>query len=193
MDDPISWDDVWNSVHNFLCTNETVSAIWHQLHLNFYTQYSYNKWHKVDMMCPLCEKSPESIFHLILHCDVVIKLWDDISEKLLRLHPTPITKEEMALGIVTKKETTGSTIRNWLTYTMRKCIGDMEREAFYSRKSVAEIKAKIQGNLETEMDKKLFAYAAEGKIDKFEKFFAHENVICTRTGNHSFDISKLFS
>ena len=56
MDDPISWDDVWNSVHNFLCTNETVSAIWHQLHLNFYTQYSYNKWHKVDMMCPLCEK-----------------------------------------------------------------------------------------------------------------------------------------
>ena len=99
----------------------------------------------------------------------------------------------MALGIVTKKETTGSTIRNWLTYTMRKCIGDMEREAFYSRKSIAEIKAKIQGNLETEMDKKLFAYAADGKIDKFEKIFAHKNVICTRTGDHSFDISKLFS
>ena len=80
MDDPISWDDVWNSVHNFLCTNETVSAIWHQLHLNFYTQYSYNKWHKVDMMCPLCEKKTESIFHLILHCDVVIKLWNDINK-----------------------------------------------------------------------------------------------------------------
>ena len=124
---------------------------------------------------------------------MVAKLWDDLSEELLRLHPTPITEEEMALGIVTKKDTTGSTIRNWLTYTMRKCIGDIEPEAYHSRKSIAEIKAKIQGNLETEMDKKLFAYAAEGKIDKFEKFFAHENLISTRTGNHSFDISKLFS
>ena len=71
----------------------------------------------------------------------------------------------MALGLVTEKETTGSTIRNWLAYTMGKCIGDMERKAFYSRQSVAEIKTKIQDALETEMDKKLFAYAAEGKID----------------------------
>ena len=76
---------------------------------------------------------------------------------------------------------------------MRKCIGDIEREAFHSKKSVAEIRSKIQGNLQTEMDKKLFAYAAEGKIDKFEKFFAHKNVICTRTGDNSFDINNLFS
>ena len=69
----------------------------------------------------------------------------------------------------------------------------MEGEACYSKKSIAEIKAKLQGNLETEMEKKLFAYAADGQIDKFETFFAHKNVICTRTGDHSFDISKLFS
>ena len=41
----VIWDEVWIMVHNFLLTNQTKTAIWEQLHLNFYTQYSYNKWH----------------------------------------------------------------------------------------------------------------------------------------------------
>ena len=68
---PLDWDSIWNTVHNPLNTNKTTSVIWQQLHLNFYTQYSYNKWHKVNMACPLCGKIPKNIFHLILDCELV--------------------------------------------------------------------------------------------------------------------------
>ena len=52
----ILWDQVWETVHNFPMTNKTKTAIWEQLHLNFYTQYSYNKWNDVKEPCPLCRK-----------------------------------------------------------------------------------------------------------------------------------------
>ena len=32
----IVWDEVWDSVHNFPMTNKTKTAIWEQIHLNFY-------------------------------------------------------------------------------------------------------------------------------------------------------------
>ena len=34
----ILWDAVWDSVHHFPMTNKTKTAIWEQLHLNFYVQ-----------------------------------------------------------------------------------------------------------------------------------------------------------
>ena len=78
LNNVVPWDKVWKNVHNFLGTNETKTVIWQQLHLNFYTQYSYNKWHKVNDKCPLCHKIPQSVFHLILDCDVTNNLWNDI-------------------------------------------------------------------------------------------------------------------
>ena len=36
----ILWEEVWGSVHNYLSSNKTRTAIWKQLHLNVYTQYS---------------------------------------------------------------------------------------------------------------------------------------------------------
>jgi len=42
----IIWKHVWRAVHNTLPNNETKNVIWQQIHLNFYTQYSYNRWHK---------------------------------------------------------------------------------------------------------------------------------------------------
>ena len=70
----IVWEEVWDSVHHFLLSNVTKTAIWEQIHLNYYTQYSYNKWHNTSEECPLCEKIPESIYHIILHCDFVNNL-----------------------------------------------------------------------------------------------------------------------
>ena len=63
---PIDWEEVWNGVHNLLSTNETKTIIWQQIHLNFYTQYSYNKWHKTQQRCPLCLNIPNDIFTLYL-------------------------------------------------------------------------------------------------------------------------------
>ena len=47
-------------------------------------------------------------------------------------------------------------------------------------------KRNIQRSIETELDQKLFAYAAEGKIDKFDKFFAHKGVICVQKDDVTF-------
>ena len=68
----IIWEDVWNNVHNVLSTNQTENIIWQQIHLNFYTQFSYNTWHQTQDPCPLCNKIPENIFHIILQCDLNI-------------------------------------------------------------------------------------------------------------------------
>ena len=193
LEDSIPWDDAWNTVHNFLCTNETISEIWHQIHLNFYTQYSYNKWHKVSEMCPLCDELPENIYHILFHCDVVKTIWNDISSKLLELHPSPISNEEKAFGIIHKKPPPGILARNWLTYTIRKCIVVMEREAHYNNSTILQrVKRKIQQSIESELDQKVFMYAAEGKLNKFEKFFAHNEVICKRIDESTFSIRKLF-
>ena len=40
LDTSINWNDVWNTVHNILSSNKTVTHIWQQIHQNFYTQYS---------------------------------------------------------------------------------------------------------------------------------------------------------
>ena len=55
----ITWGDVWNAVHNFLNTNQTKTIIWEQIHLHYYTQYSYNKWHKKNEKCFLCNRRTE--------------------------------------------------------------------------------------------------------------------------------------
>ena len=122
------WDDVWRTVHNILTTNQTKTMIWQQIHLNFYTQYSYNKWHKKQELCPLCQNIPENIYHIILHCKFTNKLWEDIEPILRELHSTPVSEEEKAFGIVQKKPTTGILLRNWLTYLLRDCIMQEERE-----------------------------------------------------------------
>ena len=100
----IVWEEVWITVHNFLLSNKTKTIIWEQLHLNFYTQFSYNKWHKVHNICPLCRKVPESIYHIILNCDFVNKVWIHIQPLLSSLHRLAISDEEKALGIVTIKK-----------------------------------------------------------------------------------------
>ena len=78
LNELIVWDDVWYTVHNYLSTYKATSLIWQQIHLNFYTQYSYNKWHKVKNPCPLCGLIPQNKFHIILHCDAVAQVWQDI-------------------------------------------------------------------------------------------------------------------
>ena len=167
LQDLIVWDDVWYTVHNYLNTYKTTSLIWQQIHLNFYTQYSYNKWHKVENPCPLCGQIPKDIFHLILHCTTVVKIWQDIEPLLLKLHPVQVSNAEKAFGIVIKKPQNqkgnrpikhfGIHARNWLTYLMRKSIAKIERKAHYSNFNIiTRIKKQVQYSFVKELDKKTF-------------------------------------
>ena len=56
--------------------------------------------------CPLCQEIPENIYHTILHCEFTNTLWKEIEPKLRKLHPSNVTEEEKAFGIVQEKQTT---------------------------------------------------------------------------------------
>ena len=199
----IVWDDVWYTVHNYLSTHKTTSIIWQQIHLNFYTQYLYNKWHKVSQACPLCGQIPQNRFHIILHCEIVTKTWKTIEPILLQLHPTQVSDAEKAFGIVIEKPKNqqynrptkhfGIHVRNWLTYLMRRSIAKVERKAHYSNSNIIyKIKQQLQHSLVKELDKKLFILHNDQKMDVFDHFFAYKNVLCKKTGEATYKINRLF-
>ena len=188
----IVWEEVWNTVHNFLISNKTRTIIWEILHLNFYTQYSYNKWHKENRTCPLCRKVPESIYHIILHCDFVNNIWSQIQPTLSSLHSLPITDAEKALGIIDIKTTPGILLRNWLTYKLREQIMLFERKAYHSSKaaSIDLFKAKYNQSMAFEIKQFLFRYKNENKLSFFDHIIAYNGVLCqkVREGEYTFRI-----
>ena len=189
---PFVWEDVWTSIHNQLSGNEAIDVIWRQAHLNFYTQYSYNKWHKTNDVCPLCHQVPKSIFHIILYCDVVVGIWNDIEPLLVRLYSVPVSNEEKAFGIVKNKPSEGVLARNWLTFLMRQVISDVERLAHYATISVSKIKDKIQEKFSSEVHLGFFRSTQGNHLLSFEKVITHNSVLTERHQNGDLYISPLF-
>ena len=188
----IEWDKVWSAIHNFLPTNHTKTTVWQQLHINFYTQYSYNKWHKTEDPCPLCNKLPESIYHIILHCDYVIRLWLDIEPTLRRLHPTLVTEEEMAFGLAHTKQTTGVILRNWITYSLRAHIMKLERQAYHSPHTIPSMeiaKYKFSQNMALEIKVKIKQYKETNPIDTI---LTHSKVLCEKLQDGEYRFNKIF-
>ena len=189
----ILWEEVWSALHNFLVSNETRTAIWEQLHLNFYTQYSYNKWHKASDLCPLCEKLPESIFHIILHCDFANTVWEHLQPILLQLNPKALDDTEKALGIVQIKSTPDITLRNWLGYKIREKILIFERSAYRQSKvpSIDIFKAKFNQMIATEVKHLMYRFNNEGKLDKFDELVALKGIICEKKGQGEYVLKKV--
>ena len=190
----ITWEDVWKSVHSCLITNHTKTIIWEQIHLNYYTQYSYNKWHEKNDKCFLCDKNPESIFHIILHCDFTNALWNEIEPILKELHPKAVTDEEKAFGIIERKQTPGILIRNWITYLLRECISKEERLAYHLTKKTnsQNIKRKFNNALELEIILKILRYKNENNLLFFEKLITHGNILCSKIADEEYDIRTIF-
>ena len=180
----ILWDEVWASVHNRLLSNKTKTAIWEQLHLNFYTQYSYNKWHKTINSCTLCGKDPTDIYHIILHCDFTNTIFTQIEPALLKLFPNTITREEKAFGIVNIKNKPAIMVRNWLTYKIREVILDFERKAYHNPKvaSVTLFKAKFNQEIASEVKKLLYRFKHENRMKKFDEIVCFGHILCEKVG-----------
>ena len=169
--------------------------IWQHIHLNFYTQYSYNKWHKVNDKCPPCHKIPQRVFHIILDCDVTNNLYSDLQPLLNRLHKSDICDEEKALGIFNGK-TTGIMLRNWVTFLFRRCIAETEREAYRKPNTTdreKKIKRKLNLMVHSEISRKFFRYKHENKSDNFEKIFTHAKVLCEKHGEQDYMIRNVFT
>ena len=128
----LDWKQIWKTIHNRLCTNDTVSQVWDQVHLNGYTTASYSKWFKKTMSCPLCKEDiiDNDCFHLILNCAFSKQLWCDINPFLLKLYPAPVTAEEMSFGLYGTSPFV--VVRNWLTFLLRECIIKQEKAAFHN-------------------------------------------------------------
>ena len=180
-----SWEHIWNTVFNFLSSNSTKTLIWQQIHLNFYNQYSYNKWHKNQEPCPLCLTVPQDRYHIIIDCQFSCKMWSHLQPCLNKLHPSPITEEEKAFGIVRKKPGVGVLMRNWLTYLMREFITELECSTYKSKKApkLGQAKHRFNTRVEFEINKKLWRYQNDGNTATFEKFFTHNNAVCKADNN----------
>ena len=182
----------WASIHNQLSANETIDVIWRQLHLNFYTQYSYNKWHKTSGVCPLCHKLPQSIFHIILYCKTVARVWSDIEPLLRKLHNVGVSNEEKAFGIVQKKPSKGVLARNWVTYLMRQVISDIERLAHYNTITVPEIKDRIEEKFRSEIRMGFFRRDQGNHLLSFEEVITHNSALAQRPRGGELSVSRLF-
>ena len=95
----IEWDKIWSSVHEQFYTEEMKSIIWKQLHLNFHTTHTYNRWHNSLQPCPLCGRIPDDIFHIILDCKFTNTMWKIIEKTLVKIIPKQLTPFEKAFEL----------------------------------------------------------------------------------------------
>ena len=193
---PIDWNNIWESLHQQFFTEETKSTIWEQIHLNFFTTYNYNTWHNSLHPCPLCNKIPEDIFHIILDCKFTIKMWKNLEKTLLKIMPTRVTKHEQAFGLQLGKEKEHNliTLRNWLTFTLRHFIMLEERKAFYRKnndKQEQVITFKYRCHIREEAATKELFYKYAGRERYFEKIITAKRVVANKNENGSYSVSNV--
>ena len=185
----LRWDKTWESIHKQFHTEEVKSTIWEQIHLNFYTTYNYNKWHKVMQPCPLCNKIPEDIFHIILDCRFTKTVWKRIEKTLTKIISLPVSDDEKALGLYPrwKKETNATILRNWITFFLRHQIMLEERRAYhipnYHRSSIQKFFVKFNYRCHEELKIKKMQYDHRQLSKKFEEIVTVRKAIASRAND----------
>ena len=194
-DTVIQWDLFWKNLHeNYLLSNRVKTTIWQQLHLNFYTQFSYNKWHHTQNPCPLCKEIPQSIFHTILDCKIVRLAWDELEITLYRIHEVSVSDEEKAVGIVEKKPFEDVVLRNWLTFVLRQAVANAERECYHTpRDSLHAIRKTFRKILQNEVSLASLRGANQYKSDLIDKALLYKSVVCDKADDGGYRIKdRLF-
>lgn len=184
----LDWDKIWDSVHNNFITEDVKSTIWEQIHLNFYTTYNYNKWHNTLNPCPLCNKIPEDIFHVILDCEFTKYLWKKLEVTILKIMPKALTIQEMAFGLQpsNKREKEATVLRNWATFSLRHHIMKEERKAYhrgYSHLAKDRFSKKCNQLILQDLKTKSVQYQMRGLQSNFDKIATVNNAISSRIRN----------
>ena len=105
----------------------------------------------------------------------------------------PVSEEEKAFGISQKKASTGILLRNWVTYLLRECISQEEREAHHSLKpNIEKTKRKFNQALEFEIYQKVIRYKNENNLDFLDKMITHAEVLCIKQSDGEYQEKKLF-
>ena len=189
----IDWDKVWNSLNNPLTSEDTKTTIWEQIHLNEYTTYSYNKWHHAEQNCPFCSQIPNDEFHITLDCPMTISLWAEIEPKLQNIHQSNVIDTEKVFGI--PGDSPNVILRNWLTFTLRQCVLEQERKAYYNKKgmqNLVDVKLAYNQTIKTEVWKKYNVYKNLGRDGYFKRMFAVNDYLIVWE-NEQWNILTIFS
>ena len=136
---------------------------------------------------------PEDEFHSIFHCTTVQNLWKEIQPHLLKIHPSPVTKQEMAFGIFGK--TKNIILRNWLTFLLRQTIAEHERLAYHNKKGLRnEMKIKMDYNEEVKRQvwQQLNILTNINRLDYFRESYA-VNQYLIAWEDDQWQILKLFT
>ena len=158
-----------------------------------YTQHSYNKWHKSNDPCQLCRVVPIDEFHSIFHCTTVQNLWKEIEPHLLKIHPNPVTKQEMAFGIIGK--TKNIILRNWLTFLLRQTISQQERLAFHNKKgrqNEKDIKIEYNDEVKRQVWQQFNIMSNLNRLDYFRESYGVNDYLITWEEDQ-WQILKLFT
>ena len=181
----IDWDKVWESIHVQFHTENIKSTIWEQIHLHFYTTYNYNVWKKEMKPCPLCNKIPDDVFHIIKECRFTKTVWKRIERVIFKIIPRRVTDSEMALGLQPrrKKETNATILRNWVTFFLRHLIMLEERKAFkikdYHLQSMEKFFRKFNFKAQEELKLKKLQYDYRNLTEKFKNIVMINNAVAT--------------
>ena len=158
-----------------------------------YTTHSYNKWHKSEDACPLCETIPPDEFHNTLNCTTVQNLWKEIEPHLLNICPTPVTEREMAFGIPGRSK--NIILRNWLTFLLREVISQQERVAYHNKKGQSneiDIKNKYNEEVKRQVWQHCNIFKNLGRSQYFQESFAVNDYLITWQDDQ-WQILKMFS
>ena len=137
--------------------------------------------------CPLCNKIPDDVFHIIKECRFTKTMWKRIERVLLEIIPIPVTDSEKALGLQPrkKKETNATILRNWVTFFLRHLIMLEERKAFkinnYHLQSMEEFFNKFNFKAQEELKIKKLLYDHRNLPEKFRKIATINNAIAVVT------------
>ena len=117
--------------------------------------------------------------------------WDELEITLYRIYEEPISIEEKILGIVEKKPTKGSLLRNWLTFILRQAISDTERECFYAPiDSLHAIRKIYHKLLREEVSLTSFRGSNRNKDNLVDDVLTYNSVVCDKTEDGTYKIKE---
>ena len=117
--------------------------------------------------------------------------WDELEITLYRIYEEPISIEEKILGIVEKKPTKGSLLRNWLTFILRQAISDTESKCFYAAiDSLHAIRKNFHKLLREEVFLTSFRGSYRNKDNLVDDVLTYNSVVCDKTEDGTYKIKE---
>ena len=94
----------------------------------------------------------------------------------------------MIFGIVRSKQTTGSLLRNWITFMLRELIMQ-ERLAYHvsTKPNIQKVMQKFIQYLNSEIQMKVFRYENEHRLAFFEQIITYKNILCRKTNDGEYE------